>query len=134
MRVNDAGEMIGEWYRKLEGKFQNFLCDEFVCMPNHVHFLVVSRATFEKGDTQNARQPLSRLVQWFKTMTTNAYIQGVRQQGWMPFPGRLWQRNYWEHVRSEDELNAVRQYIINNPANWHKDDNNPDTVVIAPKP
>jgi REP element-mobilizing transposase RayT len=38
-------------------------------------------------------------------------------------PGkRVWQRNYYEHViRSEKELLALRQYIMNNPALWVKD-------------
>ena len=34
----------------------------------------------------------------------------------------LWQRNYYEHiVRNEKSLNRIRQYIINNPANWEND-------------
>jgi hypothetical protein len=37
--------------------------------------------------------PLPRIVQWFKTMTTNEYIRDVKENGWMRFSGRLWQRN-----------------------------------------
>ncbi len=34
----------------------------------------------------------------------------------------VWQRNYYEHViRNEHELNAIRQYIIENPCNWSRD-------------
>lgn len=42
-------------------------------------------------------------------------------------PGRpVWQRNYYEHIiRDEDELNRIREYIINNPARWAEDENNP---------
>ena len=71
-------------------------------------------------------------------MTTNEYIRGVKELGWKPFPGKLWQRNYYEHIiRSEIELNAIRQYIINNPLNWAQDRDNPihirpaiDTVAV----
>jgi REP element-mobilizing transposase RayT len=46
----------------------------------------------------------------------------VKQHGWPPFPGKLWQRNYWEHViRDEAELNSIREYIQNNPAQWQFD-------------
>lgn len=32
----------------------------------------------------------------------------------------FWQRNYYEHVvRGERALSAIRQYIINNPAQWN---------------
>jgi hypothetical protein len=38
-------------------------------------------------------------------------------------PGaKLWQRNYWEHIiRNETELNRIREYIQNNPAQWEMD-------------
>ena len=35
---------------------------------------------------------------------------------------KLWQRNYWEHiVRNEPELDRIREYIHNNPAQWESD-------------
>ena len=59
-------------------------------------------------------------------MTTNAYIRSVKSGGWPPFPGRLWQRNYYEHViRNEDDLFNTRRYIENNPLRWDSDDENP---------
>ena len=70
---------------------------------------------------------MSDVVQWFKTMTTNEYIRGVKQNGWQPFPGKLWQRNYWDHViRDELKLHRIREYIRNNPARWHEDTLHPD--------
>lgn len=40
----------------------------------------------------------------FKSPTTTAYIRGVEQDDWTPFPGRLWQRNYYERIiRNDDE-------------------------------
>ena len=59
-------------------------------------------------------------------MTTKRYIDGVRHHGWPAFAGRLWQRNYYEHViRSEQSLNRIREYIAENPANWAHDADNP---------
>jgi len=56
-------------------------------------------------------------VHRFKTLTTKQYIDGVKQYGWRHFAGRLWQRNYFDHViRDEDSLNRIRQYILDNPA------------------
>lgn len=38
----------------------------------------------------------------------------------------LWQEDYYEHIiRNEDELNAIREYIFNNPLGWDKDEENP---------
>jgi len=70
--------------------------------------------------------PLPSIIQWFKTMTTNEYIRGVKTSGWLPFRGRLWQRNYYEHIIRDDEsLNSIREYITNNPLQWEMDRENP---------
>ena len=78
----------------------------------------------------NTGTPLWRVVQWFKTMTTNEYIRGIKQNGWQPFNGKLWQRNYWEHIiRDENNLNRFREYIINNPKKWELDKENPHNLI-----
>ena len=65
---------------------------------------------------------LPDVVHRYKTLTTKRYTDAVKHGGWKPFPGRLWQRNYWDHiVRNERELHYIRAYIINNPAKWESD-------------
>ena len=67
--------------------------------------------------------PLSMVVRWFKTMSTNEYIRGVNELGWTPFERKLWQRNYYEHIiRDDASLLNIVNYIENNPANWQDDD------------
>ena len=59
-------------------------------------------------------------------MTTNEYIRGVKQLGWVAFRGRVWQRNYYEHIiRDEAELNRIGEYIRGNPFQWANDTENP---------
>lgn len=66
--------------------------------------------------------PLHHVVQWFKTMTTNAYIRGVKTQHWKPFDGKLWQRNYYENIISnEQSYHRISNYIIQNPQMWKGD-------------
>lgn len=66
--------------------------------------------------------PLRGVIQWFKTMTTNEYIRGVKHLGWEPFDGKLWQRNYYEHIiRNEKSYLRIAQYINNNPEHWKED-------------
>ena len=69
---------------------------------------------------------LPDVVHRFKTMTTKRYADGVRRLGWEPFRGRLWQRNYYEHIiRNEKSLNRIREYILTNPMRWELDRKNP---------
>jgi len=66
------------------------------------------------------------IVGTFKSLTTVAYIRGVETSGWPTFRGRLWQRNYYEHIiRNDESLNQIRQYILDNPAQWAMDRENP---------
>jgi hypothetical protein len=146
--LNNAGEMVEKWYFELENKFQGIQCLEHIVMPNHIHFIIqnvgaavavgadlcVCPNPGKLGDNtiqgEHTGSPLQRIVQWFKTMSTNEYIRNVKIDHWPPFDGKLWQRNYYEHIiRNDDELNRIRKYIINNPINWHNDENNPVPLV-----
>lgn len=66
--------------------------------------------------------PVGDVVQWFKTMTTNHYIRGVKQNGWQSFDGKPWQRNYYEHIiRTPWSYEHIVDYIENNPKKWDMD-------------
>lgn len=80
-----------------------------------------------KNIIPNQYKGLGQYVSWFKRMTTNVYIRGVKNNNWPPFEKQLWQRNYYEHVvRDDNDLNRIRQYINDNPLNWDADRNNPN--------
>ncbi len=153
MRLNDAGHMIERWYAELANKFSDIQCGEYIVMPNHFHGIIINvgadrcvcpdgagacpdgtggdiakgahvGAPLQGAFQQNTTVP--SVVQWFKTMTTNAYIRGVKQSGWLRFDKKLWQRNYWEHIiRNDNEHQRIAQYIRNNPTQWQQDPLNP---------
>jgi len=115
MRLNDVGKMIDKWWNKLVDKFDIAL-DSYVIMPDHLHGIIVI------GQGEHPGSPLPKMIQWFKTMTTNEYIQHVKQNNWTPFRKRVWQRNYYEHIiRNESEYFKIVNYIRSNPENWEKD-------------
>jgi putative transposase len=143
IHLNDAGEMIKRWWEKISIEFINIKLDEYIIMPNHIHGIIfivgadprvcpydkMNNHVRIKGEHTGSplQISLSRLIQWFKTMTTNEYIQNVKRNDWQPFNKKLWQRNFYEHIiRNENGLKAIRQYIINNPQKWHLDRQNPD--------
>jgi REP element-mobilizing transposase RayT len=110
-----AGEMMQQWWNEISVKFSNIVLDEMIMMPNHLHGIVCM--------TNPQTTSLPTVIQWFKTMTTNAYIREVKQSDWQAFEGKLWQRSYHDRIiRNETELNAIRQYIVNNPIKWETDD------------
>jgi putative transposase len=58
----------------------------------------------------------------FKSLTTNEYIKNVKQNNWQSFAGKLWQRDYYEHIiRNEESYLKIAEYIQNNPLKWQED-------------
>lgn len=104
--------------------------DPRVC-PNHGQSRWIAPTTpAEHRSSPQPKPTLGRIVQWFKTITTNDYIKAVRMNNAKPFPGKLWQRNYYEHIiRNEPDSNSIRQYIIDNPAKWEDDEDNPKNLA-----
>lgn len=144
MRLNSAGDAIMRWWLELKNKFTTVETDEFVVMPNHCQGIIVVTdstvgADLRVGPPTGLRKgahvgaPLQTIMQWFKTMTTNEYMRGVKASNWPAFRGQLWQRGYYDHIiRDENSLNRIRQYIINNPARWEFDRENPAVVTVEP--
>jgi len=128
-RLNDAGRMVEKWWYELNHKFPITKTGEYIVMPNHFHGIIVivgADPCVCPPLGAHTGAPLPEIIQWFKTMTTNEYIHGVKMMGWSLFHGKLWQRNYYEHiVRNEKELNEIRDYIANNPVQWELDRENP---------
>ncbi|WP_346837874.1 transposase [Microbulbifer sp. SAOS-129_SWC] len=125
MQLNTAGRMVADHWLKIPSRFPQVILDEFVIMPNHIHGVI---ALPDKEDTVPGSSdvanyaPLGRILQAFKSITTREYTAGVKARSWPSFPGKLWQRNYWDRViRSETELSLIREYIRNNPLQWALD-------------
>lgn len=116
MHLNSIGQMIASIWRTMPERLEQVDLDSFVVMPNHIHGIVL----LEKGIA------LTRVIQAFKSISTNEYIRGVQSQGWKKFNGTLWQRSFHDHViRNEKDLFRIQEYIINNPLQWAIDEENP---------
>ena len=153
MVVNDAGKMIENWWLKLSEKYDHIELDEFIVMPNHVHGIINIIEREDVGADLRVRPgdageiippesthvcspmsganfdekiPLYQMIQWVKTMTTNEYIRQVKYAGWKPFPGKLWQRSFYDHIiRDEEDLDKIREYIHFNGIKWALDEYHP---------
>ncbi|HJN85599.1 MAG: transposase [Dehalococcoidia bacterium] len=145
---NDAGRMVQAVWDELPVQFLGISVDAFVVMPNHIHGIIVWTAPVGaplvgaqsdtptttgvgatgQGATTRVAPTLGDVVGAYKSLTTLGYVRGVKTRGWQAFPGRLWQRNYFEHViRDETSLGRIREYIVNNPQHWELDRENPQS-------
>lgn len=130
LSLNGIGKMVEKWWLKIPQKFSNTILDNFVIMPNHLHGIVIIKAqTRVSVPTENKTKfghvgLLGEIIQWFKTMTTNEYISGMKENNWPKFNKRIWQPRFHDRIiRNEKEYFAIKQYIGDNPKNWLKDKN-----------
>jgi len=137
MILNDAGKMVETEWLNLKTRFPNIELHEYVVMPNHFHGILEivgaalvaaqsaqSQTEKDKGQPQGIAptKTVGDMMDAFKSITTVEYIRGVKNSGWQPFDGKLWQRNYYEHIiRNEKSYETISEYILNNPAKWQDD-------------
>jgi len=116
-RINEIGSMVAYWWREIANHFHNVSIDEYVIMPDHMHGIIKINSNNMVG-VDRCVDPikLGNIIQWFKILSTNRYIDGVKNNNWPRFDHRLWQRNYFEIIiKDKMELDRIRHYIINNP-------------------
>ena len=137
MFLNDIGIIVRNEWIKTEEIRPEIRLDEYIIMPNHIHGIIVIvddnrwHATC-RGDLPVAPtrpvapttikpgpkpKSIGSIMAGFKSAVTK------RVNDYRGTPGqKFWQRNYYEHIiRNENELNRIRNYIINNPKNWDGD-------------
>lgn len=136
MVLNDFGKIVNLTWNDLPNHNPDIGLDEFIIMPNHVHFIVYlfnpvhtvgagsqpapvdqtvnhNRAGLEPAPTKT-QTPLSEIVRQLKTFSTRR-INTSRNTPGVP----VWQRNYYEHIIGTDrEYETIAAYIANNPSNW----------------
>jgi hypothetical protein len=96
-----------EWFR-LPQRFNNLALDEFVVMPNHIHGIIIinrrdescirpdySIADHGEGDHKDRpygteSNSIGRIIQAYKSITTNKYISCGKKNNWKPVIRRLW--------------------------------------------
>ena len=136
VKLSEVGRIVEEEWLRTAKVRQGVELDTFVVMPNHVHGILLIEgwastgttewATHRVAPTRRSAGPVAgsvpAIVGQFKSAAARR-INALRGTPW----AHVWQRNYYEHViRSEIELNRVREYIAGNPLLWSEDEYNPE--------
>jgi putative transposase len=118
LQATFIGQVANDYWTEIPKHYPFVNLDEFVIMPNHIHGILV----FNKPDYNESKpnqfgiqsKKLGAVIRGFKSTTKR-----FANENNIEFE---WQTRYHDRIiRNEKELNAIRQYIINNPQNWQKD-------------
>jgi hypothetical protein len=74
----------------------------------------------DNGATARVAPTVYDIVGAYKSLVANECLKLFKINN--ETMGKLWQRNYHEHIiRDEQSYLKISEYIINNPANWDND-------------
>ena len=150
MQLSKIGEYAAECWINIPAHFPYFYLDVSVVMPNHLHGIVLIENPFmnngrgsDQVETRHAlslQQPdilesqhleleskpkhfrfrnqgkntISAMVGSFKSAVSKLCNENKLSFGW--------QSRFHDHIiRNKNEFYQIRNYIINNPANWRQD-------------
>ena len=137
MRLSSVGEIVADEWRKTPTIRPNVELDEWIVMPNHLHGIIV--ITYPVETTRrvvstelsrrvvSTRQQSSRLLsnslgsiigQIKSVCTKRIRLSGCHEFDWQ-------ERFHDEIIWNELALNNIRKYIVDNPARWNIDRENP---------
>ena len=134
MQLNEAGMITGKCWNEIPDHFPMVKLDEYVVMPNHIHgIIVIDRIRPPVGANNDlplpawtpqpntgTSQTLGSVVRGFKIGVTKWFRANTDAQ-------TVWQRNYYETIiRTGQDLNRIREYILDNPKKWNLDCENPE--------
>lgn len=146
MILNEIGKIAHEYLNEISNHFSHVEMDEFIVMPNHVHCIL----NLDKSDDVGTRHVVS-LSENTETPVGTSHVMSLQSQPQFnqfskPIPGSVsviiqqykssvkrwcnkntheyfqWQSRFHDHViRNSESYERIKNYIINNPANWNDD-------------
>jgi REP element-mobilizing transposase RayT len=147
MQLSRVGAVADRCWREIPEHSHHAELGSFVVMPNHIHGILILRATSSvtvgahdraprtgiparahqgaplraEGITPQAvRGSLGAIIRQYKSSVTRTVIRSLGG------PRNVWQRNYYEHIiRDEADWDTIRRYIEANSMNWDAHGENP---------
>ena len=104
----DLKEIVENEWKNIPNRYLHVSLDEFVIMPNHIHGIIIVRATLAVAQNENAVDRNKRagaspaptvgdIVGSFKSLCVNKWLEFANIHNLQAI-GKIWQRNYYEHI------------------------------------
>jgi len=139
MILNELGIIAHNEWGKLPERYPNVELNAFQIMPNHIHGIIMlntvgagftpaqyneNRTTANMATTNRTTArvapTIGDIVGAYKSLVANGCLDIYKTKN--EIMGKLWQRNYYEHIiRNEQSYQNISEYILNNPTKWLDD-------------
>lgn len=127
LQHTEIGRIAEQYWQEIPKHFPFVALDEYFIMPNHVHsILLINKPEYDQWQP-NKFGPQSQNL----ASVIRRYKAGVKKYATVHQTDFAWQSRYYDRViRSEKELQNMRQYIFHNPAKWETEKNNPENLLM----
>ncbi len=137
VQLTPIGEIAQQYFIDIPNHSKHTYVDAYIIMPNHVHGIVVIDNPSDIAPSRNKQiKPevaesefmsqispkagsLSTIIRSYKSAVTRWCRRNQHEYF-------AWQERFYESIiRADASIERIRQYIINNPAKWEQNKNNP---------
>ena len=123
----NIGKIAHDYWTEIPKHFPFVELDEFKIMPNHMHGILLIDNPDHTGWEHNKFGPQSKNL----GSIIRGYKSGVKGYATTNKIDFCWQAKYYDRIiRTEQDLYIVRDYIRNNPMNWHLDKKNKNGLMM----
>ncbi|MCJ8166483.1 hypothetical protein MKJ04_16680 [Pontibacter sp. E15-1] len=127
LRYTAFGEIANQYWQEIPKHFPFVELDEFIVMPHHIHGIIFINKAEQNVWQPNKFGPQSQNL----ASIIRGYKAAVKKHATLQQLDFAWQPRYYDRViRSEKELQNIRQYIFNNPAKWETEKHNPENLLM----
>lgn len=121
LRATQMGLLARQYWNEIPQHYPFVELDEFVVMPNHIHGILFFNRPDKIDWTENKfgaqSRNLAAVIRGFKSS-----LKRYANENNLEF---AWQSRFHDSIiKNEEALRNIREYIINNPINWHLDELN----------
>ena len=117
LQPSHLGIIAAQSWNEIPDHFPFIELDEYVIMPDHVHGIVlINKPEYNKWQVNKfgpQSKNLGSVIRGFKVGVKKYALENKIYFEWQP--------RYYDHIiRSEIELNRIREYILQNPTKYTK--------------
>ena len=137
--LSPIGEIVEASWIDIPHHFPNVKIETFVVMPNHMHGILTIDSKLPDANckdnctasTELFGKPSAKSIPTIIRSFKSAATKRVRESR-LPIMGSIWQRGYYERVlRDTQEYVEATNYILQNPARWVRNEENPNRTPGA---
>lgn len=138
MILNEYWKIAEKCWNEIPMHYMKSQIDYFIIMPNHIHWIIiienininleinplVKENYLLDNNNPNHKTNLSNIIKWFKIWCTKEIKNNYNDNVFW------WQKSFYDVIiRNEEQLNTIRQYIIDNPKKWEFENKNIDWEI-----